>query len=59
MKYFRVPLVWQMYGHVWVEAETEEEAIELALGDEVPLPEGNYIDDSVEVDDLCPIEVRD
>ena len=51
--------MWQMYGHVWVEAETEEEAIESALGDKVPLPEGNYLDESVEVDDLCPIEVRD
>ncbi len=49
-KTFRIPLVWQEYGHVSVEAETLDEAIEYALGPECPLPEGSYIDESVEVD---------
>lgn len=57
MKHYRVPLVWMEYGHVWVEAESEEEAIEYALGPECPLPEGDYVDDSVEVDPGCCIEV--
>lgn len=59
MKSYRVPLVWQVYGHVWVKAESEEEAIKIALGDETPLPEGNYVDDSCVVDDCCPIEVAE
>ena len=41
-----------MYGHVNVEAGSLAEAIEYALGPECPLPEGNYVDDSVQVDDL-------
>jgi len=52
MANFRIPLVWQMYGHVDVDAETLEEAIEYAMGPECPLPEGSYVDDSVQVDDL-------
>lgn len=59
MKYYRIPLAWEMYGHLWVEAETEEEAIEIALGAETPLPEGSYVDDSCVIDDCCPIEVRE
>lgn len=57
MKSFRIPLVWQMYGHMWVDAETEEEAIKIALDSETPLPDGYYIDDSIMVDDVCPIDV--
>lgn len=56
MKEFRIPLVWQMYGFVWVEAETKEEAIKEALAAETPLPEGYYVDDSLIVDNECPIE---
>ena len=52
MATFRIPLVWQMYGHADVDAETLEEAIEYALGPECPLPEGSYVDDSIQVDDL-------
>lgn len=59
MKSYRIPLVWQEYGHIWVEAESEEEAISKALGSETPLPEGNYVDDSVAVDDCCPIECQE
>ena len=32
MSSFRIPLVWQMYGHVDVEADTLDDAIEYALG---------------------------
>lgn len=52
MPTFRIPLVWQMYGHADVDAETLEDAIEYALGPDCPLPEGNYVDDSIQVDDL-------
>lgn len=47
---YRIPLVWQEYGHINVEAESVEEAIDYALGPECPLPEGSYVDESVEVD---------
>ena len=52
MNSFRIPLVWQMYGHVDVEADTLDAAIEYALGPDCPLPEGVYVDDSIQVDDL-------
>lgn len=52
MSSFRIPLVWQMYGHVDVEADTLDDAIEYALGPDRPLPEGEYVDDSIQVDDL-------
>ena len=55
---YRIPLVWEMYGYVWVEADSEEEAIEIALGPDYPLPDnGEYVDSSVMVDDLVEIEV--
>lgn len=52
MSSFRIPLVWQMYGHVDVEADTLDDAIEYALGPDCPLLEGEYVDDSIQVDDL-------
>ena len=56
---YRVPLVWQMFGSVEVEARNKEEAIRKALfSPEVPLPEGTYVDSSLEVDDSIQIEVR-
>lgn len=36
MSEYRIPLVWDVYGHVWVKADTEKEAIEIALGPECP-----------------------
>lgn len=47
MSSFRIPLVWQMYGHVDVEADTLDDAIEYTLGPDCPLPEGEYVDDSI------------
>lgn len=49
-KTYTIPLVWEEYGKVTVEAESLEKAIAYALGPDCPLPEGNYIDDSVQVD---------
>lgn len=48
---WRIPLVWSMYGFLKIEAETKEEAIDLALGPDYPLPDnGVYLDDSIIVD---------
>lgn len=49
---YRIPLVWQVYGKVEVEATSLQKAIDYALGPECPLPEGDYLDESVEVDEV-------
>lgn len=57
MRIYLIPLVWQMYGKVEVEAASLREAIDYALGPECPLPEGDYLDESVVVDeDLLALE---
>lgn len=50
MDTYRIPLIWQMYGHCCIDASSLEEAIEIALGPDTPLPDGSYVDDSVAVD---------
>lgn len=51
MKY-KVPVIWQMYGHVTVEADTLKHAAEIAESDMgIGLPDnGEYIESSWEVD---------
>ena len=58
-KTYSIPLVWQMGGRVSVKADSEDEAREIALGPDCPLPKGYYIDDSAEVDDIAEIEIED
>lgn len=58
MKQFRIPVVWEEYGHVFVEAESLDDAIELALDEGAPLPEGTYVDGSLMMDNSCPIEIQ-
>lgn len=48
MKTYKIPVVWQMYGVVRVEADSLEQAMELAL--EAKLPDGDYIEGSFELD---------
>ena len=49
MKTYRVPVVWQMYGYVTVEAESLSEAQHEAM--DAPLPEeGSYVEGSFEID---------
>lgn len=50
METYKIPLVWQMYGHCNIEANSLEEAVEIALGPDTPLPDGLYVDDSAAVD---------
>lgn len=44
MSWFRVPLVWQMYGHLDVEADSLQEAIEYAPNRNLTIhaPAGSY-----------------
>ena len=51
MKTYRVPVVWQMYGYVQVEAESMSEAIHEAMNAPLPI-DGDYIEGSFEVDEL-------
>jgi len=49
MNTYKVPVVWQMYGYVEVEADSLAEAIHEA--EDAPLPDnGEYIEGSFEVD---------
>ena len=50
MDTYRIPIVWQMYGHYHIQANSIEEAIKIALGPDTPLPDGLYVEDSVAVD---------
>lgn len=53
MPKYRVPVVFQMYGHVIVEADSKEEAEEAAHAPSIGLPEdASYIEGSFEVDDI-------
>ena len=56
MTTYRIHLIWSLYGHVDVEADSQKQAVEIALGPDCPLPDGEYVDDSVQVDDLIGIE---
>ena len=49
MKTWNIPVTWEVYAYVVIEANTLEEAIEKARDDEgvIPLPEeNNYVDGS-------------
>ena len=50
MKTYKIPCSWEMYGYMDIEAETLEEAVAEADHFLTPLPEGNYVEDSFEVD---------
>ena len=47
MKKYKIPCSWQMYGYMDIKAEDWDEAIEIAH--EEPLPLGDYVTDSFEV----------
>ena len=51
LKKYIVPCSWQMYGHSHIEAESWDEAIEIAEDDGTSLPsDGDYVDGSFEID---------
>ena len=50
---YKVPVVWEMYGHLTICANSEEEALEYAIKniDEEDLPyDGEYVLESFKVD---------
>ena len=61
MKTWRVPVTWSVCGFVSIDADTLEEAMDIARDDEnvLPLPaESNYIDGSWELSQTDVEEVR-
>lgn len=49
MKSWRIPVTWEVCSTIWIEANTIEEAMEIARDEagEIPLPDdGNYVDGS-------------
>ena len=59
MKTYKIPVVWQMYGYVEVEADSMSEATLVAM--DAPLPDnGDYVEGSFEVDEAAIVdEVED
>lgn len=49
-KLFTIPVTWEMYGKMEIQAKSLEEALEIAIKD-APLPEGNYVDGSILTDE--------
>ena len=51
MKSYLVPVVYQMYGYVTIDANSIEDAIKKVEDSDVPLPQdANYVEGSFEVD---------
>lgn len=57
MRIYHIPCAWQVYGRADVEANSLDEAIRIAEGDDFPLPEGDYLDDSFKVDRELAMEL--
>jgi len=53
MKKYKIAVDWEMYGEIEIEADSLEEAIQIAIEDNpsIPLPEGEYIDGSWKVNE--------
>ena len=49
---YSIPVVWNVWGRVKVQAYSEDEAKHIVLDSETPLPtDSHYIDDSLEIDE--------
>lgn len=55
---YKIPVSWEEYGFVKIEADSLQQAIEIfdRQSDDIPLPEGNYVDGSWRREDLEFIE---
>ena len=50
-KYYEIPCTWEVYGTIEIEADSLEEAIELAERDDSPMPDdSDYVDGSFQID---------
>ncbi len=48
MATYKIPVSWEEYGFVEIEADSLEQAVDIfdRQSDDIPLPEGNYVDGS-------------
>lgn len=55
---YKIPVSWEEYGFVKIEADSLQQAIEIfdRQSDDIPLPDGNYVDGSWRREDLEFIE---
>lgn len=51
-KKYNIPIVWQSYKRIHVQAENLEEAVKLALKQFLSEPDDLYIEDSFEIDEI-------
>ena len=57
MKTYKIPVVYQMYGYVYVQAESMSEAVDEVQNGDGALPDnGEYLEDSFEVDHMGLME---
>lgn len=52
MKSYSIPIAWESYKTFDVEADSLQEATEIALKQFLAEPDENYLDDSFSIDDL-------
>ena len=59
MAKFKVAVEWSCYGNVSIEADSLEDAIHIAKSDpSIQLPDGEYIEDSWQVNDEITREIN-
>ena len=49
-KVYEIPVSWEMYGRLFIEATSLANAIKKAEADDTPLPRGHYVEASFTVD---------
>lgn len=61
MKKYKIPVTWQSYGHVIVEGENAEDALDNAKNDsEIPLPtQFSYVEGSFQIEEDLIVEVKE
>ncbi len=52
MKTYNIPIVWQSYKRIPIQAENLQEAVKLALKQFLSEPDELYIEDSFEIDEI-------
>ena len=50
MKKWIIPVIWEMAGKIEIEANTLSEAMDRVFDGDVGLPEGDYVEDSFNLD---------
>lgn len=59
MKTYNIPIIWQSYKRISVQAENLEEAVKLALKQFLSEPDDLYIEDSFEIDNMLSDDYQD